>query len=155
MPQININKIATGLNNVAIGSVQDTGESGFLMRVINETGNNSIKGMVVAYHSGGNKRVKKADDTTMHCGVVAEGDISNGDLMWIWLSGSICQILMIDGKTSVIGDIVMSDGASPFLITPGSNKFSDPKDKLTSIGFALEDIYASGDTLVLCHLQLN
>jgi len=144
--------ISTGDGKVAIGSDSVTNERGFLIKVLNKTGETSVKGKVVVISSATDFGVTLLPASTASwrpsVGVIAESGIADGSLMWIWVSGSICKILTKNGiNTGGISQLITSsvDGRVDAL----GNQNTSISDYSKIVASCMEVVIGTNETLVL------
>lgn len=81
-----------------------TNEWGFQVRLTNKTGGNSIKGEIVKASAGTDMAFDKvAADGLEPIGVIYEANVADGSECWIWVTGSVCQVLLKDTTGSTRG----------------------------------------------------
>ncbi len=116
-------KISTGDGKVAIYSDPTTNERGFLLKVINRTGETSVKGKLVSVSTAADNEVILQANEYDTFGVIQESGIAQGSEMFIWVSGSICQVMFKDGVSVARGEICIAadtDGRADRVANPGS-----------------------------------
>jgi len=138
-----------------------TGERGTQMRLVNDTGAISKKGDVIAASASVDSAVDQVvADTPNAIGVIAENDIPDGELVWVWMPGSLCQVLLEDGTAATVGYWVKvsdnDDGrADATNATPPGGTINALEDHLSEIGHAAESQSSGTDVLCLIHLHFN
>lgn len=78
-----------------------TNERGFQVRMINQTGATSVKGNTVCPSptvDNAVQLVQTAESGLDAIGVIYEAGIAVGSEMWVWMNGSICEMLFVDGS---------------------------------------------------------
>jgi hypothetical protein len=115
--------ITTGDGMSAIGSDSVTGERGFLVKVVNGTKAASVKGMLLSIsQTEDNKVIPQANEYDT-IGVVAEGGVADDGLMWMWVNGSVCQVLLKDATACAVGQLLIAaddDGRAIGIANPGT-----------------------------------
>lgn len=133
----------------ALGSNALTGERGFLVRMVNGTGAASVKGSVIAAsQSTDNQFVLQANEFDAF-GVVAESGVANGQPCWVWVNGSVAQVLWKDATVATRGRVTLcadTDGRAVDIAVP---------EHFKEIGHTLESKGAGTNVLVLCQLHFN
>ncbi len=108
---------------VALGWDSETGERGFLTKIINRTGHTSVKGEGVAPSTTADFEAALQANEYDCIGVVAEAGIAEGSEMWVWGDGSICQVLYKNSTTVTRGEILIAadtNGRFDRVVNPGS-----------------------------------
>jgi hypothetical protein len=148
--------IQTGDGKAAIGSDPVTSERGFLVKMNNKTGANSVKGSVVSASDATDNAFKLQDNELDAFGVVAEDGVADGSDCWVWMNGSACQVLWEDGEDATREYVALSsdvDGRGFDIAVPSSNPVQAQHFK--EIGHTLESKGSGTDVLVLCMLHFN
>ena len=146
---------------MAIGSDSATGERDILMKMQNATGGASVKGVVVhigADESGYNNDSVEAQTTGFDSiGVVQEAGVADGDDMWIWLNGSIAEVLWKNTTSATRGYVALADdvdGRAYDIDVPTANPVQ--AEHFREIGHTMSSQDdAQTDSLVLVHLHFN
>jgi hypothetical protein len=144
----------TGL--VALGSDSATNERGFLVKFINRTGATSVKGTVVSASTATDREVIKQANEFDSIGVIAEAGIAEGSDMWLWMCGSVAQVLMKDGVAAVRGYVALAadtDGRADNVDVPTSNPVVAQHFK--EIGHVMQSVNAGTNVLALVCLHFN
>lgn len=144
----------TGL--VAMGSDAATGERGFLVKMINRTGHTSVKGEIVGPSTTADKEAILGASGLDSIGVVQEAGVVEGSEMWIWVSGSIAQVMMKDATAAVRGYVMLADdvdGRAYNIEVPSSNPVQ--AEHFREIGHCLESKTGGTNVLALCSLHFN
>jgi len=143
-------------NVVGVGSDSATGERGYLMRVINNTGATSVKGTILSSCPSADKSVCLQANEFDAIGVCAESGIANGAEMLMWKGESLCQVLFKDGESATRGYVLLSadtTGRGRNVAVPSSNPVV--AEHFKECGHITESKTAGTDVLVLCHLHFN
>jgi hypothetical protein len=144
-----------------IGHDESTGEYGVQMKLENQSGSNSVKGTVVA-PSGSDAEswdVITADDVNA-IGVVYEGGVADGSECWVWMNGSVCQVLLEDGTASTVGywakvsdnDAGRADASNA---APPGGTIGALEDHMSEIGHCMETKGSGTDVLAKIMLHFN
>ena len=145
-----------GNEKAAIGYDAATGERGFLLKMKNKTGGNTVKGQVVsASGTVDNSFILQANEFDSF-GIVQEGGIADGSDAWVWINGSVAQVLFKDSTAAVRGYVALAadtDGRATNVEVPSSNPVV--AEYFKEIGHVLESKEGGTDVLVLCHLHFN
>lgn len=78
-----------------------TGERGFQLKIVNQTGATSVKGNSVCPSPTVDNAVQltqTAENGLDAIGVIYEAGVAVGSEMWVWMNGSICEMLFVDGS---------------------------------------------------------
>ena len=153
--------ISTGDGMMAIGSDAATGERGILMKMQNASGGASVKGTVVhiADEESGydNDSVEAQTSGYDPIGVIQEAGVADGDHMWIWLNGSIAEVLWKDETASTKGYVALADnvdGRASDIAVPSANPVQ--AEHFREIGHTMSSQDdAQADSLVLVHIHFN
>jgi hypothetical protein len=133
-----------------------TGERGFVQKMLNKTGGATVKGTVVSLSNATDKGFKAQSDEFDSIGVVAEAGVADASEAWIWVNGSICQVLWKDGQTSTREYVALAadtDGMALNVSVPTSNPVV--AEHFKEIGHVMESKGSGTNVLVLCHLHFN
>ncbi len=145
------------IGDVAIGYDSVTGERGFLVRITNGTGSASVKGSLVsASTSADDAAILQANEYDT-IGVVAQAGVTAGAVMWIWVTGSICQVLYKDAVAATRGNILLAadtDGRAIDIANPGGG-LPGTDTHFKECGHVLESALAGINVLVLAMLHFN
>jgi hypothetical protein len=141
-----------------IGYAHDpvTGERGFVMKCVNRTGGNSVKGTVLSECPSENNGLCAQYNEFDALAVCAESGIVNGAEMWVWKGESFCQVLWKDGETATRASVAIcadTDGRALNVAVPSANPVV--AEHFKEIGHVAESKTAGTDVLVLCHLHFN
>ena len=141
---------------VGFGSDDATGARGYLMRITNRTGANSVLGSVVANcpseDNGACLQINEFDAI----GIVAESGVANGSPMLVWKNGSRCQVLWKDGETATRAKVALcadTDGRAYNVAVPDSNPVV--AEHFKEIGHVCESKSSGTNVLVLCDIHFN
>ena len=149
--------IATGDGKAAIGSDAVTNERGFLVKVTNRTGETSVKGKLVsASTSQDNAVILQANEYDCF-GIIAESGIANESEMWIWVNGSICQVMYKDGVKATHGEIAIcadTDGRADRVVNPGAG-VPAIETHFKEIGHIMQTVDAGTNILALTMIHFN
>jgi hypothetical protein len=152
-----IQLISNGSGVVAIGSDSATGERGFLVKIINRTGHTSVKGEVISPSTTADKEAILQANEYDAFGVVQEAGIAEGSEMYVWVSGSTCQVLLKDTIAATRGEIALcadTNGRAIGTTNPGSG-LPATDTHFKEIGHVLESKVGGTNVLVLCTLHFN
>ena len=141
---------------IGFGVDTATGERGLVQKMKNKTGGNTVKGTVVSASDGTDNSFKAQADEFDTIGVVAEAGVADAAEAWIWLNGSICQVLWKDGQSATREYVALAadtDGRAYNVAVPTSNPVV--AEHFKEIGHVLETKGSGTDVLVLCHLHFN
>lgn len=141
---------------VALGYDSSTGERGFLTRMVNGTGGNSVKGTIVCPDSAADNKFKLQADEFDSIGVVAEAGIAGDALTWVWMNGSICQVLFKDGESATREYVLLAadmDGRGLNIAVPSANPVV--AEHFKECGHVMESKSSGTNVLVLCCLHFN
>jgi hypothetical protein len=141
-----------------IGFGVDTvsGERGFVQKMLNKTGGATVKGTVICCSDATDKSFMSQADEFCAIGVVAEAGVADASEAWIWVNGSVCQVLWKDGETATHGYVALcadTDGRALNIAVPSANPVV--ADHFKEIGHVMESKSSGTDVLVLCHLHFN
>lgn len=148
--------ISDGGGKAAIGYDSATNERGFLIRGINRTGGNSVKGTLVSASTTADREFIKQANEYDCCGVVQESGIAEGSEMWIWISG-VAQVLFKDGVAATRGNILLAgdtDGRAIDAANPGGG-LPGTDTHFKECGHVLQSVTAGTNTLALAILHFN
>ena len=90
-------------------------------------------------------------------GVVYEAGVADGSEAWIWVSGSICQILWKNSTSATMGNIALcadTDGRGIDTANPGGG-LPGTDTHFKEVGHVLETNAGGTDQLVLVHIHFN
>ena len=142
---------------VSLGYDSATNERGFLVKLINRTGATSVKGTLVSCSTSADREVVKQANEYDTVGVIQEAGIAEGSEMWVWMIGSVCQVLMKDTVAAVRGDILLAadtDGRATDTSNPGSG-LPGTDTHFKECGHFLESKTGGTDVLALAMLHFN
>ena len=147
--------ISSGDGRAAIGSDTATGERGFLVKIVNRTGESSVKGKVVsASTTADNEAILQTNEYDAF-GVIQQAGVAQGSEMWVWVTGSICQVLFESGVTPTRGYVAICsdvDGRADQFSNPG-NGLPAVDIHFKEIGHILQTGSAGGLALVTLHFN--
>jgi hypothetical protein len=149
--------ISTGDGKAAIGSDSATGERGFLVKVVNRTGETSVKGKLVAASTTADNEVILQANEFDAFGVIQEAGISQGSEMWIWVNGSICQVMFEDGIAPVRGNVAICsdvDGRADQFDNPGTG-LPGVEIHFKEVGHVMESKSSGTNVLALVMTHYN
>lgn len=152
-----LQRITTGDEKVAIGSDSATNERGLLAKIINRTGGASVKGTLVSCSTATDREAVKQANEYDTIGVVQEAGIAEGSEMWIWLNGSVCQVLFKDSVAATRGNILLAadtDGRAIDTTNPGSG-LPAVETHFKECGHVMESKNSGTNVLVLACLHFN
>ncbi len=141
---------------VAIGSDTSTGERGLLVKMINRTGHASVKGEIVAASTATDKEVILQANEYDAIGVVQEAGVAEGSEMWVWMPGSVCQVLYKNSVAATRGYVLLAadtDGRGIDIAVPSSNPVV--AEHFKECGHVMESKGAGTNVLVLCCIHFN
>jgi hypothetical protein len=141
----------------AIGYDSATNERGFLLKVTNRTGASSVKGLLVSASTTTDREAIKQANEFDCFGIIQEAGVAEGSEMWIWMNGSICQVMFKDGVTPARGEVAMcadTDGRADRFANPGSG-LPAIETHFKEIGHLLESKSSGTDVLALVCLHFN
>jgi hypothetical protein len=142
---------------VAMGYDTGTSERGFLLKLTNRTGGSSVKGTLVACSTTADREVIKQANEYDTIGVVQEAGIAEGSDMWVWMTGSVCQVLMKDTVAAVHGNILIAadtDGRADNIANPGSG-LPATDTHFKECGHMMESKTGGTNVLALAILHFN
>ena len=149
--------ISDGNEQAAIGSDPLTGERGFLVRVINNTGETSVKGKLVSASPDLGGTVILQNNEFDAFGVIQESGISNLSQMWIWVNGSICKVMFENGIAPVAGNVAICsdvDGRADQFSNPGTG-LPGVEIHFKEVGHVMESKDSGQDVLALVMTHYN
>jgi hypothetical protein len=142
---------------VAIGVDSSTNERGFLMKMLNKTGTTTVKGSIVAASTTTSKAFLLEDTGFDPFGIVYEAGVADGSEAWIWVNGSIAQVLWKNSTASTMGNVALCDdvdGRAYDVAVPTANPVV--AEHFREIGHVLQTQANNlTNSLVLCHLHFN
>lgn len=161
LPEMPINLIGDlhllPLGTVALAYNPQTNERGFMVQLTNGTGSASVKGNLVSCSTTANDTFILQGNEYDTIGVVAEAGIANGELTWVWVNGSICEVLYKDNTTATHGNILIAadtDGRAIDIANPGGG-LPGTDTHFKECGHVLESASAGTNVLVLASLHFN
>jgi hypothetical protein len=143
--------------SVGIGYDTGTSERGFLLKMVNRTGGTSVKGTLVACSTTADREVIKQANEYDTIGVVQEAGVAEGSDIWVWMIGSVCQVLMKDTVAAVHGNILIAadtDGRADNIANPGSG-LPGTDTHFKECGHMMESKNAGTNVLALAILHFN
>lgn len=143
--------------SVAIGYDTGTSERGFLLKLVNRTGASSVKGTLVSCSTTADREVVKQANEYDTIGVVQEAGVAEGGYMWVWMIGSVCQVLMKDTVAAVRGDILLAadtDGRATDAANPGEG-LPGTDTHFKECGHFMESKTGGTNVLALAILHFN
>ncbi len=141
----------------ALGYDSVTGERGYLIKMVNRTGHSSVKGELVSCSTSADSEVVLQSSEYDTVGVVAEAGVVEGAAMWVWMIGSICQVLYKDTVAATHGNILLAadtDGRAIDVANPGTG-LPGTDIHFKECGHVLQSQAAGADVLVLVILHFN
>jgi len=143
---------------VALGIDTATGERGFLLKMLNKTGVASVKGTVVAASAAVDNSVVLSPSGFDVVGVVQEAGVADDAEMWVWTSGSTCQVLLTDETGATRGQVALAsdtDGRIYVVDVPSANPAV--AEHFREVGHVMQTVAApeEGAALVLCSIHFN
>lgn len=145
-----------GNQKAAYGYDSATGERGFLLKMTNKTGVASVKGSVVSASLGTDNAFALQSNEFDAFGVVQEAGVADGSDCWVWVNGSVAQVLWKDGQTATRAYVALAadtDGRASNVEVPSSNPVV--AEHFKELGHVLETKGSGINVLVLCHLHFN
>ena len=140
-----------------VGWDSDTHERGFLVKIVNRTGHASVKGEAVSASTSANEEAILQNNEYDTIGIVAQTGIAEGSEVWIWVNGSICQVLFKDGQTPVRGNVLIAadtDGRLTNISNPGAG-LPAVDTHFKECGHVLESKSSGTDVLALASIHFN
>ena len=141
---------------VALGYDSATGERGFLCKMVNRTGHTSVKGELIAGSPSADKEAVLQSSEFDTIGIVQEASVVEGSEMWVWMPGSICQVLFKNSTASTRGNVALAadtDGRAIDVAVPSSNPVV--AEHFKEIGHVLETKSSGTNVLVLVATHYN
>lgn len=142
---------------IALGYDSATNERGYLVKMVNRTGHTSIKGeLVSASTTADREAILQANEYDMF-GVVQQAGVAEGAEMWVWMVGSVCQVLYKDSTAATRGNILLAadtDGRAIDAANPGSG-LPATDTHFKECGHVMESKDAGTNVLALCILHFN
>jgi hypothetical protein len=148
--------ISDGSGRAAIGSDSATNERGLLIRGINRTGGNSVKGTLVSASTTADREFIKQANEYDTVGVVQEAGVAEGSEMWIWISG-VAQVLFKNTVAATRGNILLAgdtDGRAIDAANPGGG-LPGTDTHFKECGHVLQTVAGGTDVLALAILHFN
>jgi hypothetical protein len=146
-----------GTTRAAIGQDLATGERGYLLKMTNGTGAATVKGTLVACSTAANDKFILQANEYDTIGVVQEAGVADGSDAWVWVNGSICQVLFKDSVAATAGNILLAadtDGRAIDVANPGGG-LPGTDTHFKECGHVLETKSAGTNVLVLASLHFN
>lgn len=141
---------------VALGYDSATNERGMLVKFINRTGGASVKGTLVALSPTADREVIKEANEFDCVGVVQEAGVAEASEMWVWVNGSVAQVLYKDSVAATRGYVLLAadtDGRAIDVAVPSSNPVV--AEHFKECGHVMESKSAGTNVLVLVALHFN
>jgi hypothetical protein len=142
---------------VALAYDSTTGERGVQVKIINRTGHTSVKGELVSCSTTADKEAILQANEYDTIGVVDEAGVAEASEMWIWMPGSICQVLYKDSTASTHGNILIAsatDGRAEDIANPGGG-LPGTDTHFKECGHVLETKVGGTNVLVLAAIHFN
>jgi len=149
--------IAIAGNEVAMGYDSSTGEAGIIIKLLNKTSVSTVKGTLVSASTGIDRAFILQANEYDTIGVVQEAGVPDGSKAWVWMPGSIAQVLFKDSTASTRGNILIADavdGRAIDITNPGSG-LPATETHFKECGHVLESKNAGTNVLVLAALHFN
>lgn len=146
-----------GTSKAAFGFDSATGERGFLVKLVNRTGASSVKGLLVSPSTTADQEVVKQANEYDTIGVIQESGVAEGSEMWVWVNGSIAQVLLKDSHAATHGEILLAadtDGRATTTTNPGGG-LPGTDTHFKECGHVLKSAGAGTDVLTLAALHFN
>ncbi len=142
---------------VALGYDTATNERGYLLKLINRTGASSVKGSLVTPSTSADREVVLQSDEYDTVGVVQEANIAQGQEMWTWMVGSICQVLMAASTPVGHGDLLLAASVDGRATAASNIGVSLPaaSTHFKECGHFLQSASAGENVLALAILHFN
>lgn len=141
---------------VALAYDDATGEKGFMLKMTNKTGAATVKGSCVCASTTTDNAFTLQEVELDTFGVVYEAGIADGSDAWIWVNGSVAQVLFKDGESATREYVALgadTDGRALCISVPTGNPMVN--DHFKEIGHVLETKTSGTNLLVLVHLHFN
>ena len=135
-----------GTDKAAIGTDAATGERGFLVKYVHRTGGASVKGSIVSVSTAADSEVILTANEYDAIGVVQQAGIAEGSEMWVWINGSVAEVLYKENTASTHGNILLADavdGRGSDVANPGTG-LPATDTHFKECGHVLESIAAGG-----------
>lgn len=142
---------------VALGYDSATNERGFLVKMVNRTGHSSVKGELVSCSTTADREAILQASEYDTVGVVQEAGVAEASEMWVWMTGSVCQVLYKDSTAATRGNILLAgdtDGRAIDVANPGGG-LPGTDTHFKECGHVMESKSAGTNVLVLCVLHFN
>jgi len=142
---------------VALGYDSATNERGFLVKGINRTGHTSVKGEMVSCSTTTDREFILQANEFDSVGVVQQAGVAEASEMWIWVDGSVCQVLYKDSNAATRGNILLAadtDGRAIDITNPGSG-VPAAETHFKECGHVLESKDAGTNVLALAIIHHN
>jgi hypothetical protein len=142
---------------VALGYDSATNERGFLVKAINRTGGASVKGTLVSASTSADQEAIKQANEYDTIGVVQEAGVAEGSEMWVWVNGSVCQVLYKDSVAATHGNILIAadtDGRAIDIANPGGG-LPGTDTHFKECGHVMQSVGAGTNVLALAMLHFN
>ena len=149
--------ISTGDGLAGFASDSATNERGAWIKILNDTGTTSVKGSLISASTSTNVAAILQSNEFDAFGVVQESGIAIGSLMRVWVNGAICQVLIVDGKGTTRGEILVcdaTDGRGTTITNPGSG-LPAVEIHFKECGHVLETKSSGTNVLALCMIHFN
>ena len=134
-----------------------TGERGLQCKMLNKTGGATVKGNLVSLSTATDKGVILQTNTYDTIGVIDEAGVADGSEAWVWMLGSVCQVLYKDSTAATRGNILIADavdGRASDIANPGGG-LPGADTHFQECGHVMESKNAGTDVLVLAILHFN
>jgi hypothetical protein len=141
---------------IGFGVDTATGERGIVQKLVNGTGGATVKGTVVTVSTSADSKFILQATEYDSIGVVAEAGVANDSAAWVWINGSVCQVLFKDGESATRGYVAIAadtDGRGKNVSVPTGTPTQN--DHWKEIGHVMQSVADGTDILVLCHLHFN
>ena len=141
----------------AVGYDSATNERGFLLKITNRTGQVSVKGELVSPSTSADLEAIQQTNEYDAFGVIEEAGVAEGSQMWVWMIGSICQVLMKDTVAAVHGDFLIAadtNGRADCVANPGGG-LPSTDTHFKECGHFLQSQGAGTNVLALAILHFN
>ena len=141
---------------VALGYDSATNERGMLTKMINRTGHTSVKGELVSVSTATDREVILQANEFDTLGVVQEAGIAEGSEMWVWMNGSVAQVLYKDTVAATRGYVLLAadtNGRAIDVAVPSANPVV--AEHFKECGHVMESKAGSTNVLVLACLHFN
>ena len=142
---------------IALAYDSTTGERGTQVKMINKTGSASVKGNLVWLSTATDKGFILQANEYDTIGVVDEAGIADGSEAWVWMPGSVCQVLYKNSTAVTHGNILIAadtDGRAIDIANPGGG-LPGTDTHFKECGHVMQTLTGGTDVLVLACIHFN